>query len=685
MIDDPTAHVNVSGMDEPNPVVMQLHRNIAYVRQCSEKRRKMLKKMRRATAGKDPYTQEDEQQIRANLIYSTFMGLMPHLYARAPESQVRPAEAADLNREPWIGGFARTLQVVVNRAVREAGTKVAGKRAVMGTLVGGVGWVKCTYQRDYRRDPHIERRLNDAQDNMARLEHEVAELQNPDQDERELRARRDRLQDLVAALSQQVEVLVQEGLRVEFVAAENMECDPMLECALDYEQGRFMMQRIFMPLEEAESKFQVKLDLARFYTIDGRQETDGHASTPVPVSMTGQVNEAHGNQYLVAVWECWDKTVQTVYTVVEGFPQFARPPFQPSTLGERWYPFFGLAFFPVDGVYWPLNMVELLRELQQEYNDTRTQLAEHREISIAHWMVDAELDEKSVRRFRSAKMGDLTMVNTQGRPIRDVVVPADNPAINPVVYDTGPIRSDIEMVSGLQDAARGAVFNAKTATEAEILQQGLVSRTSEMQDSVEDWINELMKYAAEILLQELVVEDALRLAGPGAVWPTLHKAQIFDLVAIEMRAGSSRRPNRTREQQLWIQLVPQLREQMMIVRQLMATGLDPGPEVELLKETLRRFDERIELEKYIPGITQYLALMQQLNNGGLGVGGGAPAGPLSGPPGQGPQAPSTPIPGPPPLDQAPGSNAFQPGGTGLSRSQVGVNPGRQVQGVGQAV
>ena len=45
--------------------------------------------------------------------------------------------------------------------------------------------------------------------------------------------------------------------------------------------------------------------------------------------------------------------------------------------------------------------------------------------------------------------------------------------MDPKVYDTGPIRNDMEMVFGVSDAASGSVVDAKTATEAEIVQAQL--------------------------------------------------------------------------------------------------------------------------------------------------------------------------------------------------------------------
>ena len=60
----------------------------------------------------------------------------------------------------------------------------------------------------------------------------------------------------------------------------------------------------------------------------------------------------------------------------------------------------------------------------------------------------------------------------------------------------------MEWISGLGDAQRGGVMRAKTATEANIQQEGLATRIQEKIDATEDWLKELAWFSAEILLQE---------------------------------------------------------------------------------------------------------------------------------------------------------------------------------------
>ena len=132
------------------------------------------------------------------------------------------------------------------------------------------------------------------------------------------------------------------------------------------------------------------------------------------------------------------------------------------------------------------------------------------------------LTPEDVKLIQDANLNEVIVVNgAPGAPLQDDLAMLPHPPIDPQVYDTTPIRGDIEMVSGAQDSVRGSVLKAKTATEAEIMQQGLMSRTAERQDAIEDWIGDMAEYTAQILLQELPVNEVVEIAGQQAVWPSL--------------------------------------------------------------------------------------------------------------------------------------------------------------------
>jgi hypothetical protein len=272
-------------------------------------------------------------------------------------------------------------------------------------------------------------------------------------------------------------------------------------------------------------------------------------------------------------------------------------------LGQRWLPFFILAYNFVDGMEWPVSDAELLMELQDEYNTVRTQQAEHRELSAPFWLGDkSRVNREDVETFRDSVLGDIALINAGGQPVSQVFQAAQMPPMNPVVYDTQPIRADIEWLSGLGDAQRGSVQRAKTATEATMVEQGLANRVGEKQDTTEDWLTDISRFAAEILLQEMSLDQVQRIAGPNAVWPQANKKQFIEMVSIDIRAGSTGKPDKAREKEQWTQILPLIMQMMDSVNMARMQGMpdEQNGHIQLLEETMRRFDERFDINKLLP-------------------------------------------------------------------------------------
>lgn len=595
-----TATEQLSGnAGDKNPHLLQLERWVKQRKGHWEQRFKEVKKNRRIARGEQsPNDDLDEPRlVRANLIHSTITGLMPHIYARNPELAVSPSESVSDDRYGNVRGFAKTLQTLLGTEfVKKARLKKRAKRAVRAALTSRIGWAKLTYQRQYAEDPDIRNRIQDAQDDANRLQ-ALLEQTSDEETLQQEQARLAEIQRLTESLQAQVEVVVSQGLVIDILKCEQVILDSNIDSLDEYTQCRRIVQEIHLLTEEAEERFRSKLDRARKYWL----EMDGSShETEVGQAIEAGGGDAVTKAQFVRVYEAWDLMTKQVYTFVQGMEDWAKPPLIPRGVGEQWYPFFPLAFNLIDGYIFPLALPDLLKELQDEYNSTRTQLAEHREVSIPHWLADKQTDRDTLERYRDAQLGEVVLVDAQGRPLKQVLDVANPPPFNPQLYDTLPIRADFDMLSGLQDANRGTVTQAKTATEAEILQAGLTSRTTEMQDTIEDWIQDMAQYAAEILLLELNLNQVARVCGMGAVWPTMSKDEIFDLVEVEIRPGTTGKPDKNRERQQWGELLPTIKALVQEAEQRALMGLDPRPLIELLRMTLHRFDERVDIEQLLP-------------------------------------------------------------------------------------
>ena len=572
--------------------------------------------------------QESGRTVKGNVIHATLQGLLPHIYAKNPEIQIRPVEFVEPGGQEYRMSdlFAQTLEKVLEESFTKADLKKAAKQVIRSCMTSKIGILKVTYQRDYYTDPLVSRQFNDAQESLAKIQSNVVSLLeegNYDGDQDEIV---EELQRTLEGLKNKVDVMYREGLNLGFVKPEDFRMDTSLDSLLDYENAKWMANCTWMTPKEAKERFELTKEQCESLTIfkrtqdgiPGRLNRDNRSS----FSFDGEedVNLA------VAIWEYWDKGTMTVYTWGEGGGFWIKDPFHPNRMGERWCPFFILGLNWIDGQEWPVSEVELLMSLQDEYNTVREQMAKHRELSAPFFIADSSrVNYEDIETFSNATIGDIALINAGGTGVNTVFQPAQVPPMNYQVYDTTPIRSDIEWISGLGDAQRGGIMRAKTATEANIQNEGLASRVSEKIDAVEMWLKDVSKFSSQLLIQEISPQKAIEIAGPHAFWPILNKQHLYDSIYIQITAGSTAMPNENEERMRWIELMPIIMQNIQMVQQLRDVGVPDefNPYVQLIEETFKRFDERIDVSKFMPPMPEQMQeqvmqnqVMQTLMMGG---------------------------------------------------------------------
>ncbi len=557
-----------------------------------------MEKMRKRADG-TPSEDSEGKTIpgkRVSWAYASVEGLMPAIYARMPEVQVQAKESTNPQEYPWLNGFARTLEILVNAQMEEAGFKSTAKAALRMSMVDGVAWAKVGYQRTLGEDPVILQRIADSQDNMQALEavmrdafyeFGVADLQ----------ARHEEIQAMIAGLESRREIVTASGLVVDLVHGDDVLIDPTMRHWHEWEKARWIAHRIIMPLEQAK---------AQFPGAEFRQAAGGSGTYPQPITSTRhETGQTWAGEEMVTIWEVWHKESQSVYTLEEDGGAFVREPYQPENVAQCWYPFQPLALHLSAGRFYPVGLVERVLPLDDEYNEARDKYHEHRKKAVPAMLFRRDsLTAEDAKKLVSAEM--MEFIPLDGAPgsgnVESEVGLLRYPPVDQALYDTSTIRFDIEVMSGLQDAQRGAIAKAKTAAEAEIMSSATSNRISAMQDTLEDWIQRIAEMGAEMMLLTMGRDEVEKYCGAGAVFPELDRESAYRLVRLKIRAGTMGKPDRISEQRNWAQVTPVVMQMMQAVTQSEMQGMPQIAEAyrELLSETLRRLDERFEVDRLLP-------------------------------------------------------------------------------------
>lgn len=619
-------------------LIKEFQNNIALSYRKWKRRYREIEHSRRYALGKTTWrsqtitpgqaNQEAGKIIKSNIIHATLQNMLPLIYAKNPEIAVKPNQHIDPSGYDYRTAdlFSETLELVLNSCLKKAELKRVAKQVLRSCMVSKIGILKITYQRDYIKDPLVSRQLHDAQESLAALIETIRQEDDVDKEDAEALIQRQNM--IVESLEQQVTVMRREGLNLGVVRPEDFRMDTSLDTLQDYKQAQWMANRTWMTPKEVMSRFQLdKKDLEKFSTY--RRNQNG-----IPQRLTKDSNLGEGEDVSIAipVWEYWDKITQTVYTWAEGGDSYIKVPFHPQKMGDSWFPFFILGLNWIDGEEWPISDVDLLENLQDEYMTIRTQAAKHRDLAAPFYVADSSrINYEDIETFSNATIGDIALINASGAGVNTVFQPASTPPFNPMIYDTSSIRSDIEWISGLGDAARGSVARSKTATEANILQEGLSNRTGEKVDLLEDWLKDIATFSAEILLQEMPPEMVMQEVGQNAFWPKLDKQTLYDRINVEIKAGSTEMPDKNQEQMRWVELMPIIMQNIDAIQAMRMQGIPDefNPFINLVKETFKRFDERIDVVKFIPplpeDVQEYVMQNEQMQGAMNPQMGGQPA------------------------------------------------------------
>lgn len=562
-----------------------------------EKDFKRFEKNRKLLLGRGENQEGQKTEMRANLFFANMAALLPQVYAKDPEFSAQISAATPSDQQRLIRKFAETSEKALTKClVQDANLKKQAKKILRSTYATSIGWWKLSWQEDRRKDPIILNKIKDTQDNIDRIEMLLRDLEDPERCANEELTLAE-LKQTMAGLETQQEVTVARGLALDFVMSEDiLPIDDGVRTISDYLNAGANAHRVWMTPDQYETRFGYKPTKAKSYS-----EKPGGVITAENVDKD--------KACLLCVWEVWSQLDNRIYYVCTGEEGFCEEPKSPDWTGKRWYPFFLLAFNEIDGSFYPLSDIELTEKLVEEYNQNREDFVRDRQGALPVNVVrkGGSLTDDDLTRIKNRQGSDIIMVEgVPGTPLQNDIFSGSLSNLNAQNYDTAPARQDMEMLIGGGDAARGAVLKAKTATEAEIVSQGLRGRSAERQDTLEDVLNELGPYALEVLLRKMDETEIKAICGPDSVWPSMSIDEIFNLVSIQVRGGSTGKPDRLQEQDRWTKLLPVIQNAIEKVATLREAGQDAlaNAVIELTRETLRRFDERVDIEQFLPPVPE---------------------------------------------------------------------------------
>jgi hypothetical protein len=519
--------------------------------------------------------------------------------------------------------FTETMELVISSLWSKANIKRRINQTTRSALTISVGWIKASWQETTGMDsPMTTQRLNGLKDNIARIKAKQVKLSEENyeysaQDSDEAAEIAD-LERQIAAVQAEAESQKSQGFVADCTKAEDIVVAKGVPL-VDYLTAPWIAHKIPLPIDDAKAMCPNIADWSkatRFYPrtpIGIQNSNEGLMQSTVGIddaetfTKSNGVNaEAPDADCWVMAWEIWDKGSNHVLTAIEGITsQWAKEPAIPAPT-TRFYPFFLTPIGIIDNERHPQSLVTRTIKLIDEYNRIGSAEAEHRRRIRPKMIFNAgALAAGQMEKLMSAGTVEYVGVELTSpeADIRTIFAPMAYPQMDASLYNRQPIITELERVWAVQEALGGSVSVAKTATEADIQQQGFSSRTSDKREAIEDMMTELAQYTGELALTHLNADEVRVIAGEDSLWPKITKPEDIEMMCrISIRAGSTGKPNTQLERQSWGILLPQLTNAVMQIGQLrQADQSDLADKLEdLVRLTAERNGERLDIDSLMP-------------------------------------------------------------------------------------
>lgn len=429
------------------------------------------------------------------------------------------------------------------------------------------------------------------------------------------------------------EVAMQERVEYDFPPATSIIPDKRCRSLTEFVAAHHVTQEFDIALDEANALFGVNIKVGstegdvKTYKSPGGEE-ESKSDTDVKDS----------SKPTVRLWKVCDYDTKTWFVLCEGWRDYVVEPEPCEPAVSGFWNAIALVFNKVivePGCRtspFPPSDVHLVKHPQREWNRSRNSLRAQRNANAPKYPIHSgELtieDKQALEECQENQVLELKGLD-KSRPAYEQIAPMQHANVDPALYDTRPLELDIQTSTGVQDANVGPAKPNVTATVGSIAEQSRLTVSQSNIDTLDSVLTRVYRATAEMCLREMSRQTVMRIAGIGAVWPEQNREDFLNEIEIEIKAGSSGKPNKALEVSNAQQIAPLA----------LQAGANP---IAFLDWLVKLIDEDIDVQSWYP-------------LPGLPTAGPVPP-PAQGSPSQGFRAPGT-----PPAPQGPTGPSATPG------------------------
>ena len=464
------------------------------------------KRMNDMYRGKQFASNEPEDRVMVNIAFSTMNVISPSISVNYPKITVNA-------NSPDQAAQAIIAEAVVNYWWKHHDIRLEFRRAVKDMLAFGHGWIKVGYRF------------------VEESEVEAGETEVSDKED--------------GGEGTSTTVVLEDAPFAERVSVNDIFVDPDATSMKDI---RWIAQRIRRPIND------VKAD--KRYSKAARNDVtmaavSRHADDP------SQKKIYDTNQSYAEVWEFYDIAANTMSVFSDGGDNFlVKPMAMPYAFGQ---PFVMLRNYDIPDQFYPMGDLESVEPLQNELNETRSQMMNHRKkYSRKYLYRESAFDTQGKSALESDEDNVMVPVGTDESLAN--VVSAFPAIINPPEFynQSQMIINDFDRISGVTEFQRGSQTEIRrTATESSLIQDAANARTADKLAVVEQGIAEVARRLIVLCQQFMTGEKVARVMGKDGepLWVKYDRDYLKGDFDFEVVGGSTQPQNESYRRQMALQIV----------------------------------------------------------------------------------------------------------------------------------
>lgn len=438
---------------------------------------------------------EREHQVTVNMVFANTATIIPLVYFQDPSISITPIGPHPKHLEAGALPDYELMERIVNYKMVQMRYYRTERMVVLDTSLSGNGISKLGYSRIFEKDAIVGETL-----------------------------------------------VTEDDIWIQRVSPFQFLCDPL---AKDEESARWLGEELYIPYIEFMDTFSDS-KIAQKVKPTHKIKATEHEGVIYEKIMDDDAS-FDNEMTVVLVYEIWDKVERKVILLADGL--------ELEPIEEEDWPFENMQDFPYEWLRfhedpespWGISPVRHYESQQEELNFHRSKLAAiHAKNARKYGILRGALEPEEMEKLERGDDGAVVQFELHPdkayRKIEETGYHGEAAQVQEI------IRSDINILSGVDDSTRGQVTKGRTtATEIEKLAGGTQIRSDDKRTQVEKHIKYTWTKGIKILVEKMTGTQYAQYYNEEIERPEVIEFSASDITgeyAVDVQVGSTQQPNR---------------------------------------------------------------------------------------------------------------------------------------------